>query len=124
MWLMVLTAYLTLLQVDLCLTCGGFSALHKSIRSQAVKKKTPSGETVERVCSAVDVACIWYWKEVFCLQRSAATARLLKKHAVPACLVIGVQRLPFKAHAWVEVEGRVVNDKVYTPNLYRVLERC
>jgi hypothetical protein len=39
-------------------------------------------------------------------------------------MVIGVQPLPFSAHAWVEVEGIVVNDKLYTPGLYSVLSRC
>ena len=37
-------------------------------------------DAVERICSAVDMACIWYWKEALCLQRSAATACLLKKY--------------------------------------------
>ena len=34
------------------------------------------------------------------------------------------QQMPFKAHAWVEVEDRVVNDKPYTPEMYAVLDRC
>jgi uncharacterized membrane protein YcgQ (UPF0703/DUF1980 family) len=72
----------------------------------------------------MDMACIWYWKEALCLQRSAATACLLKKYGVPAQMVIGAQQMPFKAHAWVEVDGRVVNDKPYTPEMYAVLDRC
>jgi hypothetical protein len=39
-------------------------------------------------------------------------------------MVIGAQQLPFKAHAWVEVDGHVVNDKPYVPEMYAVLERC
>ena len=70
------------------------------------------------------MACIWYWKQVLCLQRSAATACLLKHHGVAAQMVIGAQQMPFKAHAWVEVGGRVVNDKPYTPEMYSVLDRC
>jgi hypothetical protein len=38
-------------------------------------------------------------------------------------MVIGAQQMPFRSHAWVEVEGRVVNDKPYTPEMYPVLER-
>ena len=78
----------------------------------------------ERICAAVDMACIWYWKEVLCLQRSAVTACLLKRHGVPAQMVIGAQQIPFRAHAWVEVDGSVVNDKPYTPEMYAVLDRC
>jgi hypothetical protein len=37
--------------------------------------------------------------------------------------VIGTQQIPFNAHAWVEVEGRVVNDRAYMPEMYAVLER-
>jgi hypothetical protein len=39
-------------------------------------------------------------------------------------MVIGAQQLPFKAHAWVEVDGRVVNDKQHVPEMYAVLNRC
>jgi hypothetical protein len=39
-------------------------------------------------------------------------------------MVIGAQQTPFIAHAWVEVDGRVVNDKAYMPEIYAVLDRC
>jgi transglutaminase superfamily protein len=70
------------------------------------------------------MACIWYWKEALCLQRSAATVCLLRKNGVSAHLVIGAQQMPFKAHAWVEVDGIVVNDKQYIGELYAILDRC
>ena len=72
----------------------------------------------------MDMACIWYWKQALCLQRSAATACLLKSYGVPAQMVIGAQLMPFRAHAWVEVDGRVVNDKPYAAEVYTVLDRC
>jgi hypothetical protein len=39
-------------------------------------------------------------------------------------MVIGAQLLPFLSHAWVEIEGCVVNDKPYIPEIFQVLERC
>jgi len=39
-------------------------------------------------------------------------------------MVVGVQQLPFRAHAWVEVNGRVVNDKTHTLTTYAVLDEC
>jgi hypothetical protein len=39
-------------------------------------------------------------------------------------MVIGVQGAPFRAHAWVELEGRVVNDKPYMRDIYSVLDQC
>jgi hypothetical protein len=121
---LVLKAYLKLIHFDLYLARGNFAALYDKVRKYSVGKRAPAPDAVERICSAIDMACIWYWKEALCLQRSAATACLLKKYGVPAQLVIGAQQMPFKAHAWVEVGGRVVNDKSYTPEMYAVLDRC
>jgi hypothetical protein len=39
-------------------------------------------------------------------------------------MVIGAQLLPFKSHAWVEVDGGVVGDKAYMREIYQPLERC
>ncbi len=121
---LVLKAYLKLIHFDLYLARGDFAALYHKVRKYPIAKQAPGPDAVERICSAIDMACIWYWKEALCLQRSAATACLLKKYGVPAQMVIGAQHMPFKAHAWVEVDSRVVNDKSYTPEMYAVLDRC
>jgi Transglutaminase-like superfamily len=121
---LVLNAYLKLVYFDFYLARSNFPALYDKVRSYPVAKKRQPREAVDQVCRAVDMASIWYWKEALCLQRSAATACLLRRNGVPAQMVIGVQQVPFKAHAWVEVDGTVVNDKPYTPEMYRVLDRC
>jgi len=121
---LVLTAYWKLIHFDLYLARGNFAALYDKVRKYPVGNQPGAPDVVERICSAVDMACIWYWKEALCLQRSAATACLLKQYGVLAQMVIGAQHMPFKAHAWVEVDGRVVNDKPYTPEMYAVLDRC
>jgi hypothetical protein len=120
---LVLRAYLKLIYFDLFLARGNFAALYDKVRNYPVEKTTPPPDAGKRICSAVDMACIWYWKEALCLQRSAATSCLLKSHGISAQMVIGAQQLPFKAHAWVEVDGRVVNDKAYVPEMYAVLDR-
>jgi len=38
-------------------------------------------------------------------------------------MIIGAQQMPFRAHAWVEVGGRVVNDKPYIREVYAALDR-
>jgi hypothetical protein len=121
---LVLKAYLKLIYFDLYLAQGNFAALYDKVRNSTVAARMPDPDALERINSAIDLACIWYWKEALCLQRSAATACLLKKYGVPAQMVIGAQQMPFKAHAWVELDGRVVNDKPYTPDMYAVLDRC
>jgi hypothetical protein len=121
---LVLKAYLKLIYFDLHLARGNFAALYDKVRNYPLGKTTPAPDAVECVCSAIDMACIWYWKEALCLQRSAATTCLLRRYGVPAQMVIGAQQMPFKAHAWVEVHGSVVNDKSYTPEMYAALDRC
>lgn len=124
MSLLVPRAYLMLIHFHFYLVRGDFSMLYKSVRNTQPRKAPSIHDAVERICAAVDMACIWYWKEVLCLQRSAVTACLLKRYGVPAQMVIGAQQIPFRAHAWVEVNGRVVNDKPYAPEMYGVLDRC
>ena len=120
---LVLKAYWKLIYFDFYLVRGNFAVLYERVRKYPLGRPVP-GLDAQQICSAVDMACIWYWKEALCLQRSAATACLLKKYGVSAQMVIGAQQMPFKAHAWVEVHGRVVNDKPYTPEMYAVLDRC
>ncbi len=117
-------AYASLLHFDFLLRRGNFAAVYDAVRSRPCRLRECEGDTIRRVCGSVDSACIWYWKQVLCLQRSAATACLLKDAGIPAQLVIGAQHTPFRAHAWVEVDGRVVNDNSYTNEIYSVLDRC
>ena len=121
--ILYLQAYAALLYFETYLLRGNFSALHSKVRRTSVTGPMPPPEVITRICSAVDEACIWYWRPVRCLQRSAATTYLLKRNGVPARLVIGAQQLPFKAHAWVEVNQEVVNDKTYVREIYAVLDR-
>jgi len=119
-----LKAYWQLLLFERAIARGSFDRVYSRVRNCPIDTRTPAEGTAERICSALDMACIWYWKEIPCLQRSAATACLLRRHGVAAQMVIGVQHLPFRAHAWVEVDGVVVNDKPYAPEMYAVLDRC
>jgi Transglutaminase-like superfamily len=124
MSLLVMKAYSKLVHFDLCSTFRKFEGFYNEVRSCPIASHPQVPGDIEMVCAAVDMACIWYWKQVLCLQRSACTTFLLKSLGVRAQLVIGVQQIPFKAHAWVEVDGRVVNDKPYMPEIYAVLDRC
>jgi Transglutaminase-like superfamily len=101
---------------------GEFALLHRRVREYPISLQTT--ETAARVCQAVDNFCIWYPRCVLCLQRSAATTCVLRRYGIPAQMVIGVQRLPFRAHAWVECAGRAINDKPYVSEIYEAMERC
>jgi Transglutaminase-like superfamily len=117
-------AYLSLLRMEIYVRGGDFSKLYRRVQDHPIATCGSELEASRRVCSAVDMACIWYWKEVLCLQRSAVVVCLLRNEGVAARLVIGTKQLPFKAHAWVEVDGWVVNDKPYVREIYAVIDRC
>jgi Transglutaminase-like superfamily len=121
-WL-VLNAYWKLIYFDGCLARRNFTVLYEKVRDYPTAKRAAT-QTTERICRAVDLACILYWKDVRCLQRSAATTCLLRGHGVVAHMMIGAQKMPFRSHAWVEVNGRVVNDKPYLREMYMVLDCC
>lgn len=119
---LVLESWCLLLIFDYVMRFRTFEDLHRIVRERRVQpdKMVPSAD----LCRAIDLACVFYFKPVRCLQRSAATALLLRRHGWNAEMVIGVQVLPFKSHAWCEIEGAVVNDKPYMSEIYAVLERC
>lgn len=121
---LVLRAYMKLIEFDVSMVSRDFAALYEKVRMYPIVSRPTSTYSIEQICCAMDMASIWYWKEVLCLQRAAATACLLKHYGVPAQMVIGAQQMPFRAHAWVEVGARVVNDKPYMPEIYAVLDRC
>ena len=121
-WLAI-KAFFELVRCERHLRNRDFAALYEKVRRCGVRQQK-RGQAQDHVCHAVDLACIWYFKEVECLQRSVVTARLLRDRGIPARLVIGARHVPFKAHAWVEVDGQVINDKPYVNELYAILDRC
>ena len=124
MTMMVFEAYAELLWLELRLRGRGFAAVHQAVTKLAVSRCDPATHSHSDICRAVDLACVFYFKEVLCLQRSAAAVRLLRRHGVAAELVTGVQQWPFRAHAWVEIAGQVVNDKPHVTGGFAVIDRC
>jgi hypothetical protein len=121
---LTLRAYVLLLSFEKVIVQGDFQGLYQRVRERSIRPVVPSDETYQRISEAIDRACVLYFKPVQCLQRSAATVCLLRQLGAPARLVIGARHMPFQAHAWVEVEGRVINDKLSVTETYAVLDRC
>lgn len=115
-------AWLLLIRMDRYLSRDDFGGLYEYVRRTSTRET--AAPSVGSICHAVDVASVWYWKQVTCLQRSAAATCLLRQNGHAAELVLGTQSLPFRAHAWVEVGGGVVNDKPYISELYAVIDKC
>ena len=58
-----------------------------------------------------------------CLHRALALQRMLRRRGVAATLRIGIGRRPhfLPGHAWVDVDGRVVNDREEVVTRYEPL---
>jgi hypothetical protein len=123
----VAIAWLGLVATDVALHVAGFRRLHRVARALRVRDgmRAPTDtRVVARTRAAVDRAAKLYFKRAWCLQRSVVTALLLRARGLPAELVVGVRSAPFMAHAWVELDGKVVNDAASVETFYQEIERC
>jgi len=119
----IVKAILGLALFDIILACRSLEALCSVVRSWPVRRlRTASESTViGEITGAVERASVWYPKKALCLQRSAVTTCLLRECGIRANMVVGVRPMPFLAHAWVEVHGRVVNDFPRVRSFYQSL---
>jgi len=116
-------ALIGLLVFDLLLFSRDFARLCRVVKHWKVSDRSANMDAIERVCDALNRACVWYPKRVLCLQRSAVTTCLLRSCGIRAEMVMGAQKLPFKAHAWTEVHGRAINERRDVLSIYGVWER-
>jgi Transglutaminase-like superfamily len=122
---LVFKSYLLLLRMDFTLKWRGFKHLYESVREQPTQHKLAHVRIpYEQLCHAMDLACVFYPRTVLCLQRSAAAVYLLRGSGWPAQFVTGCTFKTLENHAWVEIDGKVVNDKPYTNEIYQELDRC
>jgi transglutaminase superfamily protein len=120
--ILMLRALWELIRYDVLFRTGGFRRVHRSLNRTRPLASGSSHRQAD-LDAAMRNALSFYWKPALCLQRSVATARLLRSKGVPAELVIGYRADPFMSHAWVEVGGRVVNDSSEYPLRLQILER-
>lgn len=108
---MVAAAFIGLGMFDVVLALFSLKAMCRCVRWWPRRDSvTPFASLIGPICNAVSRACVWYPAKTACLQRSAVTTCLLRSFGIPALMKIGVRSMPFQAHAWVEVDGSVVND--------------
>jgi hypothetical protein len=122
--ILLFQALFMLLAYDILQAVCSFRVLHSTVKGWKVANVPAEQDIIDRVCMAVNHACVWYPKHALCLQRSFVTIYLLRRHAVRADMILGAQKLPFKAHAWVEVEGRTINERSNVQATYSVWDRC
>lgn len=121
---LLLQCYWELLRYEVDFKHKHFGRLYDRVKQCPVNSKQFRQPKQADIVRAVNLASAFYFKQVSCLQRAAATTCLLRRAGIRADFVIGVQTLPYSAHAWVEVDGLVVDDKSYIPQIYSVISRC
>lgn len=115
-------AYLQLIRHDLFMARHDFRGLCQAIRELPLRPRSNAASCIAQVDSALTIACAFYPKQVLCLQYSAVLVRLLRAHGIAAQLIIGTQTLPFRAHAWVVIDGEIFNDRLASRETFQVLE--
>jgi Transglutaminase-like superfamily len=117
-------ALAALFLVDVVLKLRGINALRRIVSDWPISGRAPDSEMIAHICSRLVRACTWYSKKALCLQRSAAITCMLRSIGAPAEMVIGIHKMPFYGHAWVEVQGEVVNDHPKVQTFFHALSRC
>jgi Transglutaminase-like superfamily/Coenzyme PQQ synthesis protein D (PqqD) len=118
---MTLGALCWLIAYSFLLRTGGFRTIARIVERRLPqpansRDKQHEKEICLQICEAVDRAQSYLLRQALCLQRSIVITRLLQNRGICAETVIAAHLMPFKSHAWVEVDGEVVSD---TPNVQR-----
>lgn len=113
---LVLRAYLWLGAVDLALRVFGFQRVVASAPAPAGRTEAVSPQAVRRArwyARRIDSAARRHVLRARCLHRSLVLHHWLRREGLPSELRIGVlkENEALKAHAWVELDGQVVNDR-------------
>jgi len=117
LWVLILFA-----AIDIYLKLAGFNSLLTRVQNYPTKLGR-SRSDIEAEIGALDHAQVYYPKKQMCLQRSVALTLLLRDKGHPAQMVVGAQPYPAKAHAWVELDNRVIGESVKIKNFYHELFR-
>jgi len=124
----ILKAYITLIKVDSILKFFGFDHLINFIKNKYRRRKIyltnlTKEEDIKDITFSLNKACFYYLHRVKCLEWAAAFVLLSLEKGINSKLVIGVQNNPFNAHAWVEIDGKVIEDLAALPKQMAVILR-
>jgi hypothetical protein len=113
---------------------AGVIARATSVRpsSRRVARAAPAPATTGADRARVVSRMVWFvgaasrhFMRVPCLSRSVALARMLARRGIAADIRIGVRTQDggLDAHAWVELDGRVINDDETVSRSYAPFDR-
>lgn len=127
---LLIAAYVSLFITDLALRTVGFQRLMKRIEhmkpSATSTGRLPNSGKLKRAyryARWLDVASRHHFVRARCLHRSIALHYWLRRKALPSELHVGVRKEgdQLQAHAWVESDGYLVNDRAVSVAPFAVL---
>lgn len=117
-------SWLLLWLTEFHMRMGGAKALHDTVEKQrTVAPRRSPRRPSRQLCHALDLACVFYFKRVRCLQHSSALTLLLRRHGWDAKMLLGAQIFPATFHAWTQIGETVVNDGPHVLSTYQILKR-
>lgn len=115
-----LQAYYYLVKVHRLVKKKKFIGLTDAVAKAAAKFKS-SEYSLNTLILAMNKAAKFYFHRVKCLEWATALTLYALKKGIMVDLVVGVQNIPFMAHAWVEHKNRIIADDENLPNNLAVL---
>ncbi|MBI4479453.1 MAG: lasso peptide biosynthesis B2 protein [Acidobacteria bacterium] len=108
-WVLCRAAWL-LLAAEVCLRIFPFPLVLHWARSRRGQSRSAGIPNPERIAWLVEVAARHCWGHATCLRKSLVLCALLRERGWAARLVIGTTspRQGFQAHAWVELNGKIL----------------
>lgn len=110
----IMRALANLIKVEFLLKRHGIKGILDVLKKASMQRTSYSlgtEQSLKELSDSVDLACALYPKKIFCLGWASTFTLYALKNGIRANLVIGVQNVPFYAHAWAEVDGKVINDE-------------
>ncbi len=105
----VLSAFVVVAAARASLKFAGFRRTVRAAKWLGDRfRNRPSRGEAEQVARAVATAAAFFPGRAICLEQSVALHVLLRRAGHAGALRVGVQPYPFRAHAWVELDGRPV----------------
>ncbi len=105
--LVVTEAFLTLLYIGIMNRLFGFNSMYSPSLKEAQLTRVGQPhfdptDVFQSCKDAVKIACLILPWRALCLPRSFAICSMLRRRSFPAKIVIGVEGLSLKPHAWVK----------------------
>ena len=118
---MILEAYLLLIKVYFILKIYGFCGLIKAIKRKKGGCIKRDAKEFNVIVTALNKACFYFPVRTKCLEWSAALTFMGLRRKWKCNMEIGVQNLPFAAHAWVKADDKVIADTENLPKTLSVI---